>query len=185
MANPTPPKESPTPPASSSSSPPDATPPTAAPPKGDDGKAAKPPEDPEPPADAPDVLVENRRAGVTVGIKPTPAPNPAPGREGWSVEQLNLLPGLNLVPARQWWGHKAGLAHRIATSEIVVHDDWSKVPKPVALAAIRNSGDVKVLERLLAAEKRSDVAKLLEVGITEIKTGKTEQRRAAAAHSFG
>lgn len=155
------------------------------------------PESPTPETAKPDkrkakpshVLVENRRHGILVAhevdAKSPTGEDPRTGQRTYDVKTHNLHPGLNLVPADVWDRFGKSLEKRIEESEVVVHDGWTDVRRPAAEAAIKNTGDVAVLRKLLEGEERKPIVDALEKQITLCERGGLAVMRARGAHSVG
>ena len=131
----------------------------------------------------PDRLIENRRRGIIVAHTTTAAGKDASGHDKYTSTKLVLQPGLNLVPATEWAKVEGPMQARIDASQIVVHDDFSKVKPPAAIEAINNTGDVKLLRKLLELEEREAIAKVIEKQIVFAERGGGKLRAAQDAHA--
>lgn len=130
-----------------------------------------------------DVLIENTTAGIRGVAYSVPTDSVNAAVREHKIHQINLLPGLNLVPSKVWEQQEAHAARRIEAGEIVVRKTMEHMGKAEAMRAIANTGDPRVLKRLLAEEKRQDVADAIEKQMTKIRRGGHTLRQAQAAHA--
>lgn len=149
----------------------------------DEKSAAKPKGKPAAKPASTDVLVENRRRGIFVAHHSTPKGKDAGGHETYDTVTHRLHPGLNFVQCETWARLEPTMRERMEASEVLVIDDFTALRGPAAKAAIERTGDVKVLRRLLANEKRSDIAEAIEKQIALAESGGARVRAAQDAHA--
>ena len=101
-----------------------------------------------------------------------------------SITQVNLYPGFNFVPQADWQAVRPGMESRIGKSEVVEWPDGiASARDSVVRAAVRETGAVKVLRRLLDMTGSDAVAAAIEKQIHDAQHGGPGTRRAPAAHA--
>lgn len=145
------------------------------------------PDSAPPPAkvDDPEILIENRAEGIRSGTHSRPREGQAQGAiQEHEITQVFLYPGFNFVPLAQWQLVRSGMADRIARSEIV---EWphgiDQARESVVLAALRNTGEERTLQRLLEHTKSDTIAAAIEKQQAEARRGIPAARRARSAHA--